>query len=437
MEDSNKVLYDILIQRLEHLRELDKEGDSDQRRHIAEETASLYAPLAHRLGLYQIKTEMEDLALKFTNYTRYKYIALALNAKKSERDAYIDRFIAPLKERLEKEGFKFTIKGRPKSIHSISHKMDVQHCDVDRIYDLFAIRIILDSPLEKEKSDCWQVYSIITDIFPPNPKRLRDWLSSPKENGYESLHTTVLGPDNRWVEVQIRTERMDQVAEKGVAAHWSYKGINARQTAITPTSVYVFTPAGDLRRLPAGATVLDFAYSVHSEVGGHCVGARIHGQFVPIRHQLQNGDQIEILTSTTQKPNADWLSFVTSVRAKHKIKQALNRMMAPAEPEQEVPKEPEKPVPARHTPHRNGVYKKPDQPLSLEVDLNMRNVDLNVASCCNPKPGDEIFGFVSVTRGIRIHKLDCPNAESMLSRFPYRVLPARWTERKTDAPKES
>ena len=209
MEDSNKVLYDILIQRLEHLRELDKEGDSDQRRHIAEETASLYAPLAHRLGLYQIKTEMEDLALKFTNYTRYKYIALALNAKKSERDAYIDRFIAPLKERLEKEGFKFTIKGRPKSIHSISHKMDVQHCDVDRIYDLFAIRIILDSPLEKEKSDCWQVYSIITDIFPPNPKRLRDWLSSPKENGYESLHTTVLGPDNRWVEVQIRTERMD------------------------------------------------------------------------------------------------------------------------------------------------------------------------------------------------------------------------------------
>ena len=225
MEDSNKVLYNILNERLELMRQLDKEPDSDRKRHIAKETQTLHAPMAHRLGLYQIKTEMEDLALKFLEYDTYKYIAHELNAKKAEREAYIASFIAPLEEKLKKEGFVFTIKGRPKSIHSIYHKMQAQHCGVDKIYDLFAIRIILDSAPEKEKSDCWQVYSLITDIFPPNPKRLRDWLSVPKENGYESLHTTVLGPEKRWVEVQIRTKRMDEIAEQGVAAHWSYKGV--------------------------------------------------------------------------------------------------------------------------------------------------------------------------------------------------------------------
>ena len=287
MEDSNKVLYTILNERLDLLRQLDAEGDSDRRRHIAKETQTLHAPMAHRLGLYQIKTEMEDLALKFLDYDTYKYIAHALNAKKAEREDYIARFIAPLEAKLKAEGFVFTIKGRPKSIHSIYHKMQAQHCDVDRIYDLFAIRIILDSPLEKEKSDCWQVYSLITDIFPPNPKRLRDWLSVPKENGYESLHTTVLGPDKRWVEVQIRTRRMDEVAEQGVAAHWSYKGVKG---SIVKRSgdVYVFTPTGDLRRLPEGATVLDFAFSVHSEVGCHCVGGRIRNQNVSIRQKLED-----------------------------------------------------------------------------------------------------------------------------------------------------
>lgn len=229
MEDNNKILYDILNERLELLRRLDQEPDSEHKRHIAKETQMLHAPLAHRLGLYQIKTEMEDLALKFLDYRTYKYIAHALNAKKSERDAYIARFIAPIEEKLKSEGFVFTIKGRPKSIHSIYHKMQAQNCDVDRIYDLFAIRIILDSAPEKEKSDCWQVYSLITDVFQPNPKRLRDWLSVPKENGYESLHTTVLGPDERWVEVQIRTKRMDEVAEKGVAAHWTYKGVKGNK----------------------------------------------------------------------------------------------------------------------------------------------------------------------------------------------------------------
>ncbi|MEE0952100.1 MAG: RelA/SpoT family protein, partial [Paludibacteraceae bacterium] len=256
MEESNKVLFSILNERLELLRTLDKEGDSDRRRHVARETQTLHAPMAHRLGLYLIKTEMEDLALKFLEYDTYKYIAHALNAKKIEREQYIARFIAPIEEKLKKEGFTFTIKGRPKSIHSIYHKMQAQRCDIDRIYDLFAIRIIIDTPLEREKSDCWQVYSLITDVFTPNPKRLRDWLSAPKENGYESLHTTVLGPDDRWVEVQIRTRRMDEVAEQGVAAHWSYKGVKG-SIAQREGDVFVFTPTGDLRRLSAGATVLD------------------------------------------------------------------------------------------------------------------------------------------------------------------------------------
>ncbi len=431
MEESNQVLYNILTQRLETLRVLDKEGDSPKRRHIADETASLYAPLAHRLGLYQIKTEMEDLALKFTDYERYKYIATSLNAKKTEREAYIAAFIAPLERKLREEGFVFTIKGRPKSIHSINHKMEVQHCDIDRIYDLFAIRIILDSTPEKEKQDCWQVYSIITDIFPPNPKRLRDWLSSPKANGYESLHTTVLGPDNRWVEVQIRSRRMDEVAEKGIAAHWSYKGVNQRLTRITPTSVYAFTPTGDLRRLPANATVLDFAYSIHSEVGAHCVGGRIHGQFVPIRHQITNGDQVEIVTSPTQKPNRDWLTFVTSAKAKNKIKLQLHKMEAPPDleykPEQK--NQEETPAPKHAAPHRNGTFVPQAEPLSLKVDLNLKNIDLHIAPCCNPKAGDPIFGFISVTKGIRIHRLDCPNAMAMRTRFPYRVLPAQWTSK--------
>ena len=325
MEDSNKVLYDILNERLELLRQLDKEGDSDRRRHIAKETQTLHAPMAHRLGLYQIKTEMEDLALKFLDYDTYKYIAHELNAKKAEREEYIASFIAPLEEKLKKEGFVFTIKGRPKSIHSIYHKMQVQHCGVDKIYDLFAIRIILDSAPEKEKSDCWQVYSLITDIFPPNPKRLRDWLSVPKENGYESLHTTVLGPQKRWVEVQIRTRRMDEVAEQGVAAHWSYKGVKG--TIVQKSGdVFVFTPTGDLRRLPEGATVLDFAYSIHSDVGAHCVGGTIRNQNVSIRQKLENGDQVSVMTSPNQHPNADWLNFVASTKAKSKIRQALKEI---------------------------------------------------------------------------------------------------------------
>ena len=325
-EDSNKVLYDILIDRLDLLRSLDKDGDSDRRRHVARETKELHAPLAHRLGLYAIKTEMEDLSLKFLDYKTYKYIAHALNEKKAQRDAYITSFITPLEQKLKDHGFTFTIKGRPKSIHSIYNKMQAQHCDVDRIYDLFAIRIILDSPLDREKLDCWQVYSLITDMYRPNPKRLRDWLSVPKENGYESLHTTVLGPEEKWVEVQIRTRRMDEVAEKGVAAHWSYKGVDGKAMNTDKQSVYVFTPTGDLKRLSAGATVLDFAFSIHSDVGCKCVGGRIRNQNVSIRQKLQNGDQVEILTSPNQKPTADWLNAVVTSKAKNKIRQSLKEV---------------------------------------------------------------------------------------------------------------
>ena len=477
MEDSNKVLFSILNERLELLRQLDAEGDSEKRRHIARETQNLHAPMAHRLGLYQIKTEMEDLALKFLDYDTYKYIAHALNAKKAEREAYIASFIAPLEQKLQAEGFKFTIKGRPKSIHSIYHKMQAQHCDVDKIYDLFAIRIILDSAPEKEKSDCWQVYSLITDIFPPNPKRLRDWLSVPKENGYESLHTTVLGPQNRWVEVQIRTRRMDEIAEQGVAAHWSYKGVKG---SIVQKSgdVFVFTPTGDLRRLPAGATVLDFAYSIHTEVGSRCVGGTIRNQNVSIRQKLENGDQVAVLTSPNQHPNADWLNIVVSAKAKNKIRQALKEIeyrqaaegkeiidrkfknwkldyneaditrmalklgytavsdmyQAVANGKEAILRlrdvfltpEAQPTTPREHTEY---VDRSELKGLAIEVDMNVKNVDYNLSKCCNPQPGDPIFAFVSVLKGIRIHRCDCPNAANIRERYPYRMIPAKWAKK--------
>jgi len=480
MED-NQVIYDILTQRLELMRQLDKEGDSEHRQHIAHETQDLHAPLAHRLGLYQIKTELEDLALKFLDYNGYKHIAHELNAKKAERDAYIQKFIEPLKKKLEEEGYSFTIKGRPKSIHSIYHKMQVQHCDVDRIYDLFAIRIILDSEPDREKADCWNVYSMITDIFQPNPKRLRDWLTAPKENGYESLHTTVLGPENKWVEVQIRTRRMDEVAEQGVAAHWAYKGVHDSNIVSQGASVFVFTPTGDLKKLPAGASVLDFAFSIHSEVGSHCIGGKINGHNVSIRQRLSNGDRIEIQTSPNQHPTAGWLNDVVSAKAKSKIKQALKEIefknaaegreilerkfknwkmdldegtlsqlavklgyKAITELYQALALEKEDIL------HLRDMYEQLTQPsaplscsaesascrseapsskldgVSIIVDMNVKNVDYRIASCCQPKPGEPIFGFISVTKGIRIHHCNCPNATYMREKYPYRLIPARW-----------
>ena len=479
MEDSNKVLFQILTNRLDLLRELDKEGDSDRRRHIARETQKLHAPMAHKLGLYQIKTEMEDLSLKFLEYDQYKYIAHALNAKRAEREEYIARFIAPLEQKLKDAGFVFTIKGRPKSIHSIYHKMQAQHCDVDKIYDLFAIRIILDTPPEREKSDCWMVYSMITDIFRPDPRRLRDWLSNPKENGYESLHTTVKGFDDRWVEIQIRSKRMDEVAEKGVAAHWAYKGVKGNVLDLDKQYVYAFTPTGDLRRLPFGATVLDFAYSIHSDVGSHCSGGRIRNQQVSIRQVIQNGDQVEIMTSPNQKPNADWLSFVKSTKAKNKIRQQLKEIeyknaaegrellerrfknwkieynetnvarlsdklgyKAVSDFYQTLASGKEDLVRLRdiylaldeqpqivHTERQEYIPQEQLRGLAIEVDINVKNVDYNLSRCCNPQPGDPIFGFISVTKGIRIHRIDCPNADNIREWYPYRVIPARWAKK--------
>ena len=477
-EDSNKVLYEILIDRLELLRTLDKDGDSDRRRHVARETKELHAPLAHRLGLYAIKTEMEDLSLKFLDYKTYKYIAHALNEKKTQRDAYITSFITPLEKKLKENGFTFTIKGRPKSIHSIYNKMQAQRCDVDRIYDLFAIRIILDSPIDREKLDCWQVYSLITDMYRPNPKRLRDWLSVPKDNGYESLHTTVLGPEEKWVEVQIRTRRMDEVAEKGVAAHWAYKGVNGNAMNTDKQSVYVFTPTGDLKRLSAGATVLDFAFSIHSDVGCKCVGGRIRNQNVSIRQKLQNGDQVEIMTSPNQKPTADWLNAVVSSKAKNKIRQALKEIeyRNAAEGREMLERRFKNwkldfeegdisrlalklgykvtndlyqsialgkedllrlkdvfltlDVPNTDFQRSEHVYVPQNhEALAIEVDINVKSVDYNLAKCCDPQPGDAIFGFISINNGIRIHRCSCPNAENMRERYPYRLLPARWAKK--------
>lgn len=420
--ESQNVLLSILNERLELLHQLDAEGDSERRRHIARETAELHAPLAHRLGYYAIKTELEDLSLKFTDYDTYKYIAHALAQKRVEREEYIARFIAILSKKLDAMGLRYTIKGRPKSIHSIWHKMQAQHCDVDKIYDLFAIRIILDSPRETEKPDCWRVYGMITDMYMPNPKRMRDWLSVPKENGYESLHATILGPDDRWVEVQIRSKRMDENAEHGTASHFSYKGIDGRIISEEEEYVFVYTPKGDLRKYVQGATILDFAFSIHTDVGHHCSGGLVNGINVPIRYKLQNGDKVEIQTSPNQHPVPSWLMAVHSRKAKTKIRQYLRSL----EPE-------ETPKPEANEEHKPLIRRRYDEPMAprqvspmeIIVDLNAK-VDLNLASCCNPQPGEPIFGFITLLKGIRIHSCNCPNAENMRSRYPYRVLPARW-----------
>lgn len=479
METSTQVLYNILCDRLTLLRQLDSEEDSDRKRHIARETSELHAKLAHRLGLYAIKTEMEDLSLKFLHYDIYKDIARALNEKKSERDAYIADFIAPLKRKLEAQGFVFTIKGRPKSIHSIYQKMLAQHCGIDHIYDLFAIRIILDSKPADEKSDCWKVYSLITDIFPPNPKRLRDWISVPKSNGYESLHTTVKGPQDKWVEIQIRTKRMDDVAENGVASHWAYKGIDPKQISIEDESIFVFTPMGDLKKLSVGATVLDFAFSIHSKLGCTCTGGKVNGVNVPIRQELHNGDQIEVKTSPNQKPTSDWLNYVVSSRAKSKIRQALKGdeykaadegrevlarrlknwkldfddkiithisltlgyktlsdfYQSLAEGKEELLHLKDMYVealnnlhPTTHVSHATPPPTFVPQPtgLQLEVDFAKQNIDYSLAKCCNPQQDDDILGFITINKGITIHKASCPNIQHLKERFPYRIITSKW-----------
>lgn len=508
-----RVILIIIADRVNLMRQIKDSPNEEARLEVSNEAAYLYAPLAHKLGLYKLKSELEDLSLKYTQHDVYYHIKEKLNATKQARDRYIEAFIEPIRKNLEDAGLKFHMKGRTKSIHSIYQKMKKQGCPFEGVYDLFAIRIILDSPLEKEKQECWQAYSIVTDMYLPNPKRLRDWLSVPKSNGYESLHITVMGPEGKWVEVQIRTERMDEIAEKGLAAHWRYKGIKGesgldewlnsiRETLENSDSdmeamdqfkldlykdeVFVFTPKGDLYKLPQGATVLDFAFSIHSNLGCRCTGTRVNGKNVQLRQKLNSGDQVEIMTSNTQTPKRDWLTFVTTSKARNKIRQALKEIAARqtqfaketlerkfknrkleydeailmrlirklgfktvtdfyqsiANESMDVNDIIDKylDMQKRETEQREEIsYRSAEgfnmqQPTDakdykddvLVIDRNLKGLDFTLARCCNPIYGDEVFGFVSINGGIKIHRCDCPNAKEMRSRFPYRIVKARW-----------
>ena len=512
-EDMRVVLI-MIANRVNIMRKIKDTENEEARRKVSEEAAYLYAPLAHKLGLYRLKSELEDLSLKYLEHDAYYLIKEKLNATKKSRDEYIEKFIRPIDEKLKKAGLKFHMKGRTKSIHSIWQKMKKQHCGVEGIYDLFAIRIILDSALEKEKMECWQVYSIITDMYQPNPKRLRDWLSIPKSNGYESLHITVLGPENKWVEVQIRTERMDEIAERGLAAHWRYKGIKGGESGVDEwlnnirsalennddlqlmdqfkmdlyeDEVFVFTPKGDLFKFPKGATVLDFAYTIHTNVGDHCIGAKINEKNAPLRQKLNSGDQVEILTANNQSPKQDWLNFVVTGKARAKIRQALKEMQAKQgafakellerkfknrkieydEPTMmhvikklgfkvvtdfyksladettdinevlDLYTEQQKIEAglAEHTPAPSAEnYNIPSEAELkaktnddvLVIDQNLKGLDFSLAKCCQPIYGDDVFGFVTVNGGIKIHRQDCPNAQELRKRFGYRIVKARW-----------
>ena len=509
-----RVILIMIADRVNLMRQIRDAEDKEAQHKVAEEASYLYAPLAHKLGLYQLKRELEDLSLKYLEHDAYYLIKDKLNATKASRDAYINQFIAPVRERLTAGGLRFHIKGRTKSIHSIWQKMKKQKCGFEGIYDLFAIRIILDAPLEKEKIQCWQAYSIVTDMYQPNPKRLRDWLSVPKSNGYECLHITVLGPEKKWVEVQIRTERMDEIAEHGLAAHWRYKGIKEEgglddwlasiraaleagdnlevmdqfKSDLYEKEIYVFTPKGDLLKFPKGATILDFAYHIHSKVGNQCVGGKINAKNVSLRAELHSGDTVEILTSATQKPKAEWLKIVKSSRAKAKIrlalketqikdglyakellerrfknkkieieestmghllrklgfkevsefyKQVADEKLDPnyiIEEYQKVynhdhnlnqPKETESAENFEFENPTNEFLKKNDD--VLVIDKNLKGLDFSLAKCCHPIYGDPVFGFVTVNGGIKIHRTDCPNAPEMRKRFGYRIVKARWS----------
>lgn len=509
-----RVILIMIADRVNLMRQIKEAANEEAKLNVANEAAYLYAPLAHKLGLYKLKSELEDLSLKYTQHDVYYHIKDKLNATKAARDRYIDAFIEPIRKKLEDSGLDFHIKGRTKSIHSIYQKMKKQGCPFEGVYDLFAIRIILNSPLEKEKQECWQVYSLVTDMYLPNPKRLRDWLSVPKSNGYESLHITVMGPEGKWVEVQIRTERMDEIAEKGLAAHWRYKGIKGesgldewlnsiRETLenadndlevmdqfkldLYKDEVFVFTPKGDLYKLPQGATVLDFAFTIHSGLGCRCIGAKVNGKNVQLRQPLNTGDQVEITTSNTQTPKRDWLNFVRTSKAKSKIRQALKEITARQtefaketlerkfknkkleyeeailmrlikklgyktvtdfyqaiaseniDANQVIERYIE--MQRRETEQREEISYRSAEGFNMQqssdsksfykddvlvIDKDLKGLDFNLARCCNPIYGDEVFGFVTISGGIKIHRCDCPNAHEMKSRFPYRIVKARW-----------
>ena len=511
-----RVILIMIADRVNVMRQIRDTEQKEAKHEVSEEASYLYTPLAHKLGLYKLKSELEDLSLKYLEHDAYYMIKENLNATKRSRDAYIEKFIAPLGEKLAGMGIKCHIKGRTKSIHSIWQKMKKQKCGFNGIYDLFAIRIIIDSPLSEEKMQCWQAYSLITDMYQPNPKRLRDWLSVPKSNGYESLHITVLGPENKWVEVQIRTERMDEIAEKGLAAHWRYKGIKSEsglddwlkniraalenndnlqlmdqfKMDLYEDEVFVFTPKGDLLKFPKGATILDFAYHIHSGVGNKCVGGKINGKNVPIREVLHSGDTVEILTQSNQTPKADWTNIVKTGRARAKIRQSLKELQIKdglyakeilerkfrnrkVEMEDSVmshlvkrlgfkemsdfyrqivdEKLDANDIVDKYIEERDheanlkyagvvrsaegfslggqnaegsGFHASDDE---LVIGQNLKGVDFSLAKCCNPIYGDPIFGFVTVSGGIKVHCQNCPNAPELRKRFGYRIVKARWS----------
>ena len=513
LADDVRVILIKLVERLDYMRNLDNAPAKDKLP-IASETYFLYAPLAHRLGYYNIKSEMEDLAVKYLEPEQFNYVEGRLRQTAASRIKLIREFSAPLKDKLDSLGFRYLIKGRTKSIHSIMLKMKKQGVEFDEVYDLFAVRIIIDSEQENEKADCWRVYSVVTDLYQPNPSRLRDWISVPKSNGYESLHTTVVGPRGKWVEVQIRSSRMDEIAEKGLAAHFKYKGIKGEggldvwlgkmreilestekegdafldqvRPGLYTDEVFVFTPKGHLRQLPAGSTLLDFAFDIHTDVGASCVGGKVNGRNVTLRYRLQNGDHVSVIRSKNQKPKQDWLSFVVTGKAKTKIRQALGeeRIKSAAEGKEilmrrlknwklnyndhviqklinhyefknaqdlycsiesgkldlleikEALLRGEKEEAANVMPPVQAVEKDSRETAAsaysdfLVIEEKVDGLGYKLAKCCNPVFGDSIFGFVTISEGIKIHRTSCPNAHNMMSRYPYRVVTARWTKAK-------
>ena len=515
LTDDPRVILIKLADRLHNMRTLESMKREKQLK-IASETVYIYAPLAHRMGLYNIKTEMEDLAMKYLEPDTYKEIARKLAETRRERTRYINEFIRPIKQKLEDGEYKFEIYGRPKSIHSIWNKMKKKGVTFEEVYDLFAIRVILDSPQEKEKQDCWSVYSMITDEYTPSPERLRDWLSNPKSNGYEALHTTVMGPQGKWVEVQIRTRRMNEIAEKGLAAHWKYKEDTADEsrfdkwfqqirevlnnqdtdsvdflqdfkTSFLAEEIYIYTPKGDVKMLPVGSTALDFAFSIHSAVGSQCIGAKVNHKLVPISHKLRSGDQVEIITSSKQKPTEDWLNFVVTAKAKTKIKDALKeeKRKIADDGKYTVQKKLEGMGAAfnQHNIDELTNFYKLSSSLDLFYNVAVRSIDLkelkdfnvlgdrleapkpvrpaveikgdaalsslnkkdaeliifgessdrivyNLANCCKPIPGDDVFGFVTTGKGLTIHRTNCPNAAKLLANYGHRVVKTKWAKNK-------
>jgi GTP diphosphokinase / guanosine-3',5'-bis(diphosphate) 3'-diphosphatase len=519
LTDDPRVILIKLADRLHNMRTLESMKREKQLK-IASETIYVYAPLAHRMGLYNIKTEMEDLAMKYMEPDTYKYIAQKLTDTKRERTKYINDFIRPIKEKLDKAGFDFEIYGRPKSIHSIWNKMKKQGVSFEEVYDLFAIRILLNSALENEKGDCWKVYSLVTEEYSPSTQRLRDWLSNPKSNGYEALHTTVMGPHGKWVEVQIRSKRMNEIAEKGLAAHWKYKEGAADEsrfdkwfgqirealsrnddnsidflqdfkTSFLAEEIYVYTPKGEVKMLPIGASALDFAFGVHTAVGSKCIGAKVNHKLVPISHKLRSGDQIEIITSAKQKPNIEWLNFVVTSKAKTKIKDTLKeeKRAIAEEAKYTLQRKLEGMGAAmsQHNLEELASFYKVNSSLDLLYDIAIKKIDLkelkeftvhgdkilapkpvkvvteektdkdlaskpfdkksadaeliifgessdkiqySLANCCKPIPGDDVFGFVTTGEGLKIHRTNCPNAARLLANYGHRVVKTKWAKNK-------